>query len=111
MAHRLFPLVEDMASAFADATVANKPMTFPADITALWAEAMTTLAADVRQLEDAVAAVSHERDQLLAIAQDMEAATAGATAQPVCDGVVIDCAEIFLRERAFRSAPDLGGAA
>ena len=78
---------------------------FPANLTALWAEALC-------DLETTVARIRAERDQLLVIARDADL-IAGARKNgptPATSATIIDLSAIFAREQLARRQHD-GGAA
>ena len=109
MSYRPSTLLADLFSAFASPAAQRNGVTFPADLTALWAEALREVVRDIRALEDGYALATHERDQLLAIAQEIDVvafAKAGRLRPVQRDGNVIDLGPILRREM-----PTPGGAA
>ena len=69
---RISTLIADCFGAFSTPEAATAGVTFPPDLCALWSEALRLASLDIRALEDAYARVVHERDQLLAVAEDAD---------------------------------------
>ena len=113
MTPRIAPLIAELLVAFISPDAQKRGVSFPADLTALWAAALRDLQADVLALEMNFARVRAERDQLLSIAQDADLIAGSHRHAPTgMSATVIDLTPILAREwkNRARPAPE-GGAA
>ena len=110
---RISTLIADCFGAFSTPEAATAGVTFPPDLCALWSEALRLASLDIRALEDAYARVVHERDQLLAVAEDADLIAHARAGAPRRSADIIDLSAVLGREhrRNLCVADDQGGAA
>ena len=106
----LSALIADLRDAFAHPAAQREGIAFPADLTALWAEALQDAADMARTLESQVVALTVQRDagieRIGALSYALDQLKHRLPAQyrtpaPVASNVV-DLSEAFLREQAAR---------